>query len=442
MKTLVPMILSVCLIGAVLTQANEIPKPGPEMQKLAANLCGEWTYSGRSQTTPLGSGGMVTGRMIVRRILNGFATEASYYHKGPDGETQSKEIAWYDAAAEKYYYTFISNNGYFEQAPFIITGDTASWEGTCVSDGKKYKIRGTDTGLSDGTGFIRKGEIFVDGKTWLTVEESKYVKVRASAADSAKVEQELKRLETEAWKAVVRHDFKTIDRILADEFIGIYDNDDQANDRIWTKEYLISVVESGKYVLTSIKYDDLKVRIDGNAAAVSGVTTTKETFDGQDLSGRFRFTSTWIKNPTGWHCVGDRAVRISNTAAKVSGTQKTIRNKAVMKRVFDEVFNAGNLDAIDEIYHKDFVSHDPYGSVSTGVEKHKDMVARVRRTIPDYHENLQSMIVEGDLIACRWISSGADRKSGNAWTRPCLSTYRFQDGKIIEQWLFFGSQSQ
>jgi predicted ester cyclase len=100
------------------------------------------------------------------------------------------------------------------------------------------------------------------------------------------------------------------------------------------------------------------------------------------------------------------------------------------------------LDAIDEIYHKDFIRHDPDGSVSTGVEKHKRMVARIRKTIPDHHENLQSMIVEGDLVACRWTSSGTDRKSGKKWSHPCLSTYRFKDGKIIEQWLFFGRTTQ
>jgi ketosteroid isomerase-like protein len=149
--------------------------------------------------------------------------------------------------------------------------------------------------------------------------------IGTAMAESIGTEQELKRLETEAWNAVVKLDFKTIDRILADEFIGIYDNDDEANDPIWTKEFLISSVKSGKFVCTSIKYDDLKVRIDGNAAAVSGVTTTKETFDGQDMSGLFRFTSTWIKKPTGWKCVGDRAVRISNADAKDSDKQELIR---------------------------------------------------------------------------------------------------------------------
>jgi predicted ester cyclase len=264
--------------------------------------------------------------------------------------------------------------------------------------------------------------------------------IGTALAESIGTEQELKRLETEAWNAVVKLDFKTIDRILADEFIGIYDNDDKANDPIWTKKFLISAVKSGKFVCTSIEYDDLKVRIDGNAAAVSGVTTTKETFDGQDIGGRFRFTSTWIKKPTGWKCVGDRSVRISDTTAKDSATPKTKKNKMVMKRVFDNVVNTKNIDAIDEIYHKDYKCHAPYWEVN-GIQEVKTIAMNRQKNFPDYHVSLQNIIAEGDFVACRWISKGTHNEMNKKISFPNQSISRFKDGKIIEEWIIFDSDT-
>jgi predicted ester cyclase len=264
--------------------------------------------------------------------------------------------------------------------------------------------------------------------------------IGTALAESIGTEQELKRLETEAWNAVVKLDFKTIDRILADEFIGIYDNDDEANDPIWTKKFLISAVKSGKFVCTSIEYDDLKVRIDGNTAAVSGVTTTKETFDGQDMSGRFRFTSTWIKKPTGWKCVGDRAVRISDATAKDSVTPKTEVNKTIMKRVFDEVFNAKNLNVIDEIYHKNYVCHSINWEVN-GLQEVKAVARNRQKNFPDYHASLQDMIAEGDLVACRWISKGTHNEMNKTISFPTQSISRFKDGRIIEEWVIFDSET-
>jgi hypothetical protein len=34
-------------------------------------------------------------------------------------------------------------------------------------------------------------------------------------------------------------------------------------------------------------------------------------------------------------------------------------NKALAHRVFEEVFNGGNLQAMDELYAPDYVHHDP-----------------------------------------------------------------------------------
>lgn len=38
----------------------------------------------------------------------------------------------------------------------------------------------------------------------------------------------------------------------------------------------------------------------------------------------------------------------------------TESNKAILRRLDDEVFNQGNLSIIDEVVSADFVNHDPF----------------------------------------------------------------------------------
>jgi len=56
--------------------------------------------------------------------------------------------------------------------------------------------------------------------------------------------------------------------------------------------------------------DDLKVRVYGDAAVVTGRFTTKETLKGRDISGQYRFTDTWIKKAGRWLCVAGQGSKI------------------------------------------------------------------------------------------------------------------------------------
>ena len=149
-----------------------------------------------------------------------------------------------------------------------------------------------------------------------------------------------------------------------------------------------------------------------------------------------------MKKPSGWKCVGEHGIIVSSEATNDTNLSKTETNKAVLQRVFDDLFNGHKVDAIAEIYHQDFVSHH-FGYPDSGdIEAQKRMVASIDKTIPDYHEHLQEMVVEGDLAACRWISTGTFNEWDVTLRTPCLSLYRFQDGKIIEQWLSFSESPQ
>src|ERR1700693_1187143 len=55
---------------------------------------------------------------------------------------------------------------------------------------------------------------------------------------------------------------------------------------------------------------------------------------------------------------------------KGSISMSTADNKALVRRVFEEVLNQGNLALIDEFYNPDYVEHTPSGPVH-GTEAYK-----------------------------------------------------------------------
>ncbi len=69
-------------------------------------------------------------------------------------------------------------------------------------------------------------------------------------------------------------------------------------------------VKSGTYTVKSMHIDDLKVRVYGEMAVVLGLETEKSQNRGQDNSGQYRFTDTWLKRDGRWLCVASSNVRV------------------------------------------------------------------------------------------------------------------------------------
>ena len=120
------------------------------------------------------------------------------------------------------------------------------------------------------------------------------------------VEQELMKLEQDWTNANVKADVAVLDRILADDYTWT-DNDAV----VWTKAQNLAVIKSGESVISSMVTDDMKVRIYGDAAVVTGRNTNKGMLKGKDISGQERWTDTWIKRDGRWRCVATHSSRIA-----------------------------------------------------------------------------------------------------------------------------------
>lgn len=119
------------------------------------------------------------------------------------------------------------------------------------------------------------------------------------------VEQELIKLENEWAKSVVKLDLAFMDRILADDYTW---TDPAGN--VHTKAEEIASIKSGQGVVTSSVNDEMKVRVYGDSAVVTGRTTQKGMVEGKEVSGQFRWTDTWVKLAERWQCVADHVSMI------------------------------------------------------------------------------------------------------------------------------------
>jgi len=117
--------------------------------------------------------------------------------------------------------------------------------------------------------------------------------------------------------------------------------------------------------------------------------------------------------------------------------------KELARRAMDELFNKGNLQAADELYSSNFVSHEPtemFGDVR-GPQAVKEMVSTFRSAFPDMRTEFEEIIAEGDKVAVRWNATGTHQGElmGVAPTnRPIhltgITILRIANNKIQESW--------
>jgi ketosteroid isomerase-like protein len=80
-----------------------------------------------------------------------------------------------------------------------------------------------------------------------------------------------------------------------------------------TLEDFVGDVKSGAYTVRSMHIDDLKVRLYGDTAVVLGLETEKSRYKGQDSSGQYRYTDTWLKRDGRWLCVTSANILVTPT---------------------------------------------------------------------------------------------------------------------------------
>jgi steroid delta-isomerase-like uncharacterized protein len=116
-------------------------------------------------------------------------------------------------------------------------------------------------------------------------------------------------------------------------------------------------------------------------------------------------------------------------------------NKAITRRDWEETWNQGNLDLIDELQAVDYVGHFLPPGLPTGREGYRQFVQVFRAAIPDIHITIEDLIAEGDKVVTRFTARGTHQgelmgipPTGKAVEVTGISIYRFAKGQIVEDW--------
>jgi len=107
--------------------------------------------------------------------------------------------------------------------------------------------------------------------------------------------------------------------------------------------------------------------------------------------------------------------------------------KEVAEHWFEEVWNQGRRDKIDELLARDCVIHDG-GQDIAGPDGFKRFYDQIQNTLSGVRVNPQQVISEGDYVSVRWISTGRHKDTGKNVEITGMSLMRFRDGQCVEAW--------
>jgi len=118
--------------------------------------------------------------------------------------------------------------------------------------------------------------------------------------------------------------------------------------------------------------------------------------------------------------------------------------ETLLHRWFEEVWNKGREDAIDEMFAEDGVAHGlktAEGETIRGAEKFKSLHRSFREAFPNMQITVEDTLTEGDKIAARCTVRAMHEGKGIGvlpTNQPIeftgLTIVKIKDGKIIEAW--------
>jgi ketosteroid isomerase-like protein len=115
----------------------------------------------------------------------------------------------------------------------------------------------------------------------------------------------------DSWRdAILKSNTTIMDSLLADDYMAI-----TASGTLQTKEQTLASLRAGRVRFTSLEISDRKVRFYGTTALVTSVADVKGTTSDGDVSGSYRYTRVYVRNPQGvWKVVSFEVSRIREPA--------------------------------------------------------------------------------------------------------------------------------
>ena len=120
----------------------------------------------------------------------------------------------------------------------------------------------------------------------------------------------------------------------------------------------------------------------------------------------------------------------------------TEQNKALVRRLVEELFNRGNLGLVDELFAPNFVEHE---ELPPGMPRDREgvklLTTMLRSAFPDFKATIDDIVAEGDKVVVRQTWSGTQKgefmgvpPTGKSVSFGVIDILRIADGKCVEHW--------
>jgi len=116
-------------------------------------------------------------------------------------------------------------------------------------------------------------------------------------------------------------------------------------------------------------------------------------------------------------------------------------NKALERRMYEEIFNKKNLGAVEQFYATNWICDTLLPGMAPGLEGMKQQHAMINAAFPDMQVKLEDIVAEGDKVACLWTATATHKgefigmpPTGKQVTMKGIHIDRVAGGKIVQTW--------
>ena len=116
-------------------------------------------------------------------------------------------------------------------------------------------------------------------------------------------------------------------------------------------------------------------------------------------------------------------------------------NKALIRRLFEDVWSGGRMELLDRLIGADYVEHNPAPGQAPGAAGVRAKIQGLREAFPDVRFVLEELIGEDAIVAARYHWRGTHRgtflgvaPTGRRLVVRGMDFFRLKNGRVVEHW--------
>jgi ketosteroid isomerase-like protein len=133
----------------------------------------------------------------------------------------------------------------------------------------------------------------------------------ASGTPAPDVEKAITQLERDWVAAIVKKDDVSVERLLANDFVGT-----SPTAHTFNRTAALQDLKSGKYVVDAMELDEISVNTYGDVAVAFTSQNEKSRYADADTSGHYHFTDVWVKRNGAWNVVASHGTAYAGGHSK------------------------------------------------------------------------------------------------------------------------------